>query len=265
MKLPTITITLIARNEAHNLDAFIETIAPIADELVVCYTPSSDDTLTRLEEWKVKTSYPVIIFQYADVPFHFGKSRNETIKRATKDYIFMLDADERLTPAFCARIKQFLAEKQPKAVSMQRQDDVTPHLIDPQTRIVKNHERIVYATDVAGQLHEHLELPEPAVWFDEPFIHSQGKGHWVYDHDRLFILLAREVARGENTKGLFREILRAFASFFYKFRKEYIRKQTYKDGKIGFKYAFLRGFHAFLIHIFIGLKPRVKAHVENNH
>ncbi|OGG72662.1 hypothetical protein A3A38_00290 [Candidatus Kaiserbacteria bacterium RIFCSPLOWO2_01_FULL_53_17] len=265
MKLPTITIALIARNEAHNLDAFFETIAPIADELVVSYTPSADDTLKKLEEWKAKVPYSVDIFEYADFPFHFGKSRNETIGRATKDYVFMLDADERLTPAFCARIKQFLAEKQPKAVSIQRQDDVTPHLVDPQTRIVKNHEHIFYATDVAGQLHEHLELPEPAVWFDEPFIHSQGKGHWVYDHDRLFILLAREVARAENTRGLFREILRAFASFFYKFRKEYIRKKTYKDGKIGFKYAFLRGLHAFLIHIFIGLKPRTKKNAARNH
>src|SRR3989344_4399446 len=83
MKLPTITIALIARNEAHNLDAFFETIAPIADELVVSYTPSADDTLKKLEEWKAKVPYSVDIFEYADFPFHFGKSRNETIGRAS--------------------------------------------------------------------------------------------------------------------------------------------------------------------------------------
>lgn len=258
MVRPTITIALIARNEAHNLDAFFDTIAPIADELVVSVSPSNDDTLKKLAEWKNKAPYPVIFFEYADMPFHFGKSRNETIKRATMDYIFMLDADERIPEPFARKIKTFLAEKQPLAVEIQRQDDVTPHLVDPQTRIIKNHQGLFYATDVAGQLHEHIPLPEKVVWFDEPFVHSQGKGHWVYDHDRLFILLAREVARTPNTRGFFRELLRAFASFYYKFRKEYIRKQTYKDGKIGFKYAFLRGLHAFLIHFFVGLKPRVK-------
>ena len=264
MKLPSISIALIAKNEAHNLDAFFETIAPIADELVVSYTPSADDTFKKLQEWKAKVSYPVDIFEYEDFPFHFGKSRNETIRHSTKDYVLMLDADERLSPGFAARVKQFLAEKEPLAVAMQRQDTVTPHLIDPQTRIIKNHQNIFYAVDVAGQLHEHLELTEPSVWFDEVLIHDQGKGHWIYDHDRFFILLAREVARGQNTRGLFREILRAFASFFYKFRKEYVRKQTYKDGRIGFKYSFLRGLHSFLVHFFVGLKPRVYPDAKHN-
>lgn len=265
MAAPTITIALIARNEAHNIDAFFETIAPIADELVVSYTPSADDTLSKLHEWKAKVSYPVDIFEYEDKPFHFGKSRNETIRRAHMDYVFMLDADERIPKGFAEKIKTFLAEKKPLAVSMQRSDTVTPHLIDPQTRIIKNHTGLFYAVDKAGRLHEHIELKEPAVWFEEPFLHDQGMTHWNYDHDRFFILLAREVARDENTRGLFREILRAFASFFYKFRKEYVRKQTYKDGMAGFKYAFLRGLHAFLAHIFVGLKPRVHKHAESDH
>ena len=54
MALPTISIALIARNEAHNLDDFFASIAPIADELVVSYTPSTDDTFKKLEEWKTK-------------------------------------------------------------------------------------------------------------------------------------------------------------------------------------------------------------------
>ncbi|MBI5469854.1 glycosyltransferase [Candidatus Kaiserbacteria bacterium] len=257
MKLPSISIALIAKNEAHNLDGFFESIAPIADELVVAFTPSTDDTLKKLEEWKKKVPYPVVIFEYADKPFHFGKSRNETIKRATKDFVFMLDADERPSADMCARIKTFLAERNPHAVIMQREDDMTPHLVDPQTRIIRNHEGLQYAIDTEGQLHEHLDLPAPAVWFDGVILHKQGESHWIHDHDRFFILLAREVARAENTRGLAREFLRAFASFFYKFRKEYFRKKTYLDGKKGLKYSFLRGLHSFLFHIFVGLKPRV--------
>jgi glycosyltransferase involved in cell wall biosynthesis len=265
MALPTISIALIARNEAHNLDDFFASIAPIADELVVSYTPSTDGTMEKLESWKAKVPYPVIIFQYADTPFHFGKSRNKTLERATKDYVFMLDADERVSDDTAKRIKQFLVDKKPTSVVLQRQDDMTPHLIDPQTRIIKNHMGLKFAVDTEGQLHEHLILPEPSVKFDGVILHMQGKFHWINDHDRFFILLAREVARAQNTRGFGRELLRAFASFFYKFRKEYIRKKTYKDGRNGFKYAFLRGLHSFLFHLFVGLKPRVKLHVENNH
>ncbi len=265
MKLPTITIALIAKNEAHNIDGFFETIALIADELVIALSPSTDDTAAKIEEWKSKVPYSVIVVDYNDPPFHFGKARNETLDRATKDFVFMIDADERLTPGFTSRIKEFLAEKNPLAVSMQRQDDVTPHLIDPQTRIIRNHEGLRYVVGHGGQWHEHIELQQKATWFDEVMIHMQGQQHWNNDHDRFFRMLSREVAREPNTRGLPREILRAMASFFYKFRKEYIRKATYKDGKAGFKYSFMRGFHVFLFHIFVGLKTREKNHVDGNH
>jgi (heptosyl)LPS beta-1,4-glucosyltransferase len=265
MNKPTISIALIVKDEAHNLDGFFETIAPIADELVVAYSPSADGTLQKLEEWKAQAPYPVVIEEHAEKPFHYGRARNATIDLATKDYVFMLDADERIPEDTAKRLKGFLADKKPDVVVMQREDDVTPHLVDPQTRIVRKAAGIKYAVDVAGQLHEHLETKEPAVWFDGIFQHKQGKGHWIYDHDRFFILLAKEVSRAENTRGLFRELVRGCAGFFYKFRKEYFRKKTYLDGRAGFKYAMLRGLHSFLFHLFVGLKPRIKPHDKSNH
>jgi len=207
----------------------------------------------------------VITFRHSELPFHFGRARNETIKRATKDYVFLLDADERLTPGFASKIKKFLAEKDPLAVVFQRQDDITPHLIDHQTRIYKNDGHMPYSTASANPLHEVLMLREPAIWFDEIIVHHQGKSHWINDHDRFFFYLMREVGRKENTAGFFREFMRANLGFLYTFRKEYFRKQTYKDGRNGFNYSFLRAFSAYLEHFFIGLKPRVKPHDKDNH
>ena len=265
MTKPTISFALIIKNEADNIDGFFETIAPLADELVVAYSASTDGTLEKLENWKAKVLYPVIIYTHTETPFHYGRARNETIRRATKDFVFMLDTDERLTEDTVARLGDFLGEKNPEAVIMQREDDVTPHLIDPQTRIIRNHAGIEYATDVGGQLHEHLVLSAPPTPFDGLILHKQGNNHWIYRHDRFFTLLAKEVDRAENTRGLFREFFRGLAGFFYKFRKEYFRKKTYLDGKAGFKYSFLRGFHSFLFHFFVGLKPRVRAHDKSNH
>lgn len=265
MERVSITFALIVKDEMHNLDGYFETISPIADELVVAYSPSSDETFAKLEEWKSKVPFPVIIQEHTEKPFHYGAARNSLINLATKDYVFMLDADERLTSDTQTRLKQFLQEKSPNAVVMQREDDVTPHLVDPQTRIVKKNSGVMYATGIGGRLHEHLELKEPAQWFDGPILHKQGKNHWIYQHDRFFILLAKEVDRAQNTRGLFRELIRAILGFFYKFRKEYFRKKTYLDGRAGFKYAFLRGLHSFLFHFFVGLKPRVHEHDKGNH
>jgi glycosyltransferase involved in cell wall biosynthesis len=264
MKSPSISFALIVKDDAENIDGFFETIAPLADELVVAYSPSADATLSKLEAWKGKVAYPVIIEEHSEKPFHYGSARNSLIDLASKEYVFMLDTDERLTKDTCDRLKGFLADKHPDVVSMQREDEITPHLIDPQTRIIRKSSGIRYATDKAGRLHEHLELTGEPAWFDGLLLHKQGKNHWIYRHDRFFILLAKEVDRAENTKGLFREVLRAFAGFFYKFRKEYFRKKTYLDGKAGFKYSFIRGLHSFLFHLFVGLKPRVESHDKNN-
>ncbi len=257
MKLPTVTVAMIAKNEAHNLDAFFASIAPIADELVVAYSRSTDDTQERLEAWKAKAPYPVVMFEYNETPFHYGKARNSTLERSTCDFIFVLDADERIPAETAARLKPFLAEKNPHAVVMQRQDDQVPHLVDPQTRIVRNHGPR-YATAAFDQLHEQLVLTTPPVPFDGLILHMQGANHWLNKHNRFFIELMRELDRKENTRGLIREIIRAYIAFFYKFKKEYFRKKAYLDGVKGLKYSFLRALHSFLVHFFVGLKPRVR-------
>ena len=114
MSEPRVTIALIVKNESNNLDGFFETIQPIADELVVAYSPSSDDTLAKLEAWKKKANYPVIIFEPTMQPFHYGQARNTTIEHATSEYVFLLDTDERI-PEYTARnLKNFLREKNRK-------------------------------------------------------------------------------------------------------------------------------------------------------
>lgn len=65
-----------------------------------------------------------------------------------------------------------------------------------------------------------------------------------------------EIDRTQKVGGFVKHLIRGILGFFYKFRKIYFRKKAYKSGYIGFRYACMKGFYVFLLHVFVGLKPK---------
>jgi hypothetical protein len=87
----TLSLCLIARNEAHNLPRALESFRGICDEIVLADTGSSDDTA------QVARALGARVF---DVPWtdDFAAARNACIAHARGEWIFWLDADEMLLP-----------------------------------------------------------------------------------------------------------------------------------------------------------------------
>lgn len=85
----TVSLCLMARNEEENLAACLQSAADLVDETIVVDTGSTDST----RDLAGKLGAQVFEFPWVN---DFAAARNECIRQATGDFIFWMDADERI-------------------------------------------------------------------------------------------------------------------------------------------------------------------------
>lgn len=98
---PTLSAIVITRNEAHNLHDCLQSMQGLVDEIIVVDSQSTDNTIAIAQQHGAKISQP------ADWP-GFGPQKNRALDLATCDWVFSIDADERVTPELAAEIKGLL-------------------------------------------------------------------------------------------------------------------------------------------------------------
>lgn len=106
-----LSLCLIVKNEANHLADCLRPLLPVVNEIVVVDTGSSDNTRELARELGAK----VFEFPWRD---DFSAARNESIRRASGQYILWLDADDRMEPGEIEklnRIKRRLDPRHPKA------------------------------------------------------------------------------------------------------------------------------------------------------
>jgi O-antigen biosynthesis protein len=91
MQRSTVAACVIARDEERFIGACLKSIHPFVDEIIVLDTGSLDATVEIARALGAR----VATFVWRD---DFAAARNAEIEAATADWIFMLDADERLDP-----------------------------------------------------------------------------------------------------------------------------------------------------------------------
>jgi glycosyltransferase involved in cell wall biosynthesis len=96
--MPSLSVILITKNEAANIRACLESVA-WADEIVVVDSASADDTVRMAKEMGAQ------VHVLPDWP-GFGPQKNRVLNYASKDWVFSIDADERVTPELRAEIEQ---------------------------------------------------------------------------------------------------------------------------------------------------------------
>lgn len=99
--MATLSAVLIVRNEAANLRACLESVR-FANEIVVVDSGSTDDTVAIARE------YTNQVFVETDWR-GYGVQRQRAQSLARGDWIFMIDADERVTPRLQAEIERLVA------------------------------------------------------------------------------------------------------------------------------------------------------------
>jgi tetratricopeptide (TPR) repeat protein len=116
LKLPTavqhdrnsgeaLSVCLIVKNEEAFLGQCLKSVKDIATQIVVVDTGSTDRTIEIAKDHGAE----VYSFAWCD---DFSVARNAALEHVTGDWVLMLDADEELSPAACAALRQHIAQRE---------------------------------------------------------------------------------------------------------------------------------------------------------
>jgi len=96
MEKPTLSVVIIALNEERHIGDVLAAAAPLADEIVLVDSGSTDRTIAIAESYNAKVIHQDWL--------GYGKQKNFAISKAESDWILSLDADEIMTPELVVEI-----------------------------------------------------------------------------------------------------------------------------------------------------------------
>jgi tetratricopeptide (TPR) repeat protein len=106
--MPTLALSMIARNAERDLRACIESVRGAADEVVIADTGSTDGSAD------LARSLGARVFS---IPWEndFAKARNLALAEVTTDWVLSMDADERLDPSAPRKLPPLLSNRKARA------------------------------------------------------------------------------------------------------------------------------------------------------
>jgi glycosyltransferase involved in cell wall biosynthesis len=150
-----VTAVIAAHDEGANIEACVESV-DWATEVIVVENDSADDTVHRAKSAGANVISP----QFTTI----GNARNQAIVRARTGWIFVLDADERCTPALAEEIQRTIPVTDRVAFRVPRRNFFLGREIrhggwgsDRPIRLFTRDLR--YNTNL---VHEHVDLPAGA-------------------------------------------------------------------------------------------------------
>ena len=102
--MPCLTAIIPCKDERLNIRPCVESLRPIADEILIADSGSTDGTLEIVKD---VGGCRVVEREYV----HSGDFKNWAIPQATHSWVLILDADERLTDTLATEIRQKLQAK----------------------------------------------------------------------------------------------------------------------------------------------------------
>jgi tetratricopeptide (TPR) repeat protein len=146
-----VSLCMIVRNEEENLAACLDPVAHLFDEMVIVDTGSTDASREIARRYTPR----VYDFPWCD---DFSAARNESLRHASGDWIFWLDADDRIRPPHVERLRRVIEQldDRPRVMIM---DTVLLHS-QPQdepehvshARLFRRHSQLHWR----GRVHEQL-------------------------------------------------------------------------------------------------------------
>jgi glycosyltransferase involved in cell wall biosynthesis len=235
-----LTVLIPCKNERLNIRPCLESVRPIADEILVADSGSTDGTLEIVAD---VGGCRVIEREYIDS----GDFKNWSIPQAAHEWVLIVDADERVTDEMVAEIRAILQNPQHDGYRIWRRNfafgQEIKHCGWSNDNVLRLFRRDL-GRYVGGGDHAEVEISTGKVGFMKArFLHYT---YWSIEHylkkfDRYTMLAAKSwEARGD--RAMFASLLlRAPFRFFH----AYVIRLGFLDGKAGLILCMLTGFYSF--------------------
>ena len=253
-----ITAIIIAKNEEKVLLNCIKTLSWV-DQILVLDSGSSDKTVKIAENAGAK----VIHFDHSS----FSRLRNEALKHVETDWLFYIDADERVTPTLAKEILVHLETSSAKALSMKRRNICYGKELlhggwgtDQVTRVFEK--RSIKQWE--GKVHETPIFEGENVLLHTPLIHLTHRNTQLnLIKSANWTKIEAELLHKSGIKPVtFFTIMRKGVMEFF---RRAILKQGYKDGLTGLVEALIQGINKILIYVQIWEMQQVPSLEDNYH
>ena len=225
-----LSIVIITKNAARVVGGALAS-ADFADETLVLDSGSNDDTC------EIATSHGARVVRHDWLGF--GAQKNKAVSLATHDWVFVLDADERISPALREEILQTLCAPKFDAYAAPRLNNFFGKTIktcgmypDYSIRFF-NRKRAQFNS---APVHERVEVSGRAGKLRAPMIHL------AYETVAQFVEKQNRYAQLSAKK---RSVMKALFSPGWTFFKMYVLQRGFVDGWRGFVIAKLYAQYTF--------------------
>jgi len=227
--MPRLSVIIIAKNESENIADCIKS-ANFADEVVVLDSGSSDNTNAIARKLGAK------VF---NKPWKgYGQHKNLAIQLAKHEWIFSLDADERITPALKKEIIKTINQSHLNVYDVPRRSLFVSRFInysgwqpDRTKRLFKKGS----ARFSEHQVHEHLITQHEIGHLTEPLIHySYRDFETVLKKINVYSSLGASDLKNRGKKG---SLKKALFHAFWAFIRTYFLRLGFLDGREGLMLA----------------------------
>ncbi len=229
MTVPRLSVIVITRNERHNIGDCLRSLA-FADEWIVVDNGSSDDTRD------IAAGLGARVVETADWP-GFGEQKNRALALASGDFVFSIDADERVGERLASQIKAVIESGGDAGIAawrmsrlssfcgqIMRHGDWYP---DHVTRLFRR-EAASFSADL---VHERLQVTGMVAQLEGELLHESipNLDNALDKMNRYTSGRARDKLRQGSKGGLARAIGHGMWAFF----RGYMLKRGFLDGRLG--------------------------------
>ena len=236
-----ISVVIITLNEERNIGRCLDSVMPIADEVVVVDSLSTDATKD------ICSKYPIKFIPRAWEGYITTK--NFANSQASNDLILSIDADEALSPELAKSIESLKSQDvENKVFSMNRRMNYCGRWIKhggwyPDTKIrIFNRKNVHW---IGQKVHEKLFIPEGT-----QVVHLEGDLlHYSFytpeEHRRQMEHFATLSAEEMAQNGRRPNLLSVYVHTGWKFLRDYIFKAGFLDGKTGLTISKINAYAIF--------------------
>ena len=239
---PTITAIILARNEEPLIEGSIRSLSWCTEVLVIDDS-STDGTAQKAESLGAK----VVSFSHPS----FARKRNEALKYSHGEWLFYLDADERVTPTLAKEILVHIETAEAQVLRCRRENYAYGHQFthggwenDFVTRIFKK----TALQEWTGEIHESPVYSGTVLDLRSPLLHFTHRNteenlRKSADWTKLEAQLLYKAGEKPVT---FPTLIRKGVMEF--FRRAFVRR-GYKDGLAGLIEALVQGINRVIVYI----------------